>query len=483
MMQTTRSTPADAGTSAPSKWIVLAVAGAGTYMSTLSAGMVNVALPTITDEFNAPIVITQWVVLAYLVSVTGLLLPMGRLADMVGRKRIFLLGFLIFAGGAAVCGVAPALGALIVGRLIQGAGGAMLQSNSSGLVTQAFPATERGRALGLNAAIVSAGHLSGPVIGGLIIDWLGWHWLFLVSVPIALVAAAIGWRRLPAIAGQPDQKFDLAGAVLFLAFITGLLLTLNQGGQAGWLAPSVLGLAAGTSAAAVLFVLAERRAPQPILDTNLFRNAGVRVAIVSGFLVFVSMSQNQLLMPFYLQVVLGLTAAQAGLVLVTQPGMLMVLAPITGSLSDRFGSRILASLGAAIAAGGLLSLATLTAESDPIAVVGRMMVLALGMALFSSPNTSALFGSLPRDRYGVAGAYQSLTRNLGQSIGQTMAALLWTTAIVTTSGLPPADATPDAQMAGFRAVWLIAAALVATAAVLSLVARPPDRSGARRATR
>lgn len=162
MTQTSRATPA-AATSAPSKWVVLAVAGAGTYMSTLSAGMVNVALPTITVEFAAPVVITQWVVLAYLVSVTGLLLPMGRLADMVGRKRIFLLGFLVYAAGSAVCGLAPALGALIAGRLVQGAGGAMLQSNSSGLVTQAFPATERGRALGLNSAIVSAGHLSGPV--------------------------------------------------------------------------------------------------------------------------------------------------------------------------------------------------------------------------------------------------------------------------------------------------------------------------------
>lgn len=475
MTQTSRATPA-AATSAPSKWVVLAVAGAGTYMSTLSAGMVNVALPTITVEFAAPVVITQWVVLAYLVSVTGLLLPMGRLADMVGRKRIFLLGFLVYAAGSAVCGLAPALGALIAGRLVQGAGGAMLQSNSSGLVTQAFPATERGRALGLNSAIVSAGHLSGPVIGGLIIDWLGWHWLFLVGVPIALVAAVVGWRRLHDPPGQPGQTFDLAGAALFMALIIGLLLTLNQGGQVGWLAPSVLALAAATGIAAVLFVLVERRAPQPILDTSLFRNAGVRAAIVSGFLVFVSMSQNQLLMPFYLQVVLGLTAAQAGLVLVTQPGMLMVLAPITGSLSDRLGSRLLASAGAAIAAGGLLSLATLGPDSGIVAVVSRLTVLALGMALFSSPNTSALFGSLPRERYGVAGAYQSLTRNLGQSIGQTLAALLWTAAIVSASGLPPDDAPPEALVAGFRAVWVVAAALVGVAAVISLVARPraPD---------
>jgi EmrB/QacA subfamily drug resistance transporter len=435
--------------------------------------MVNVALPTITQHFAAPLVVTQWVVLAYLVSITGLLLPMGRLADMVGRKRVFLTGFVIFAAGSALCGVAPSLGALIAGRLIQGAGGAMLQANSSGLVTQAFPSTERGRALGLNSAIVSAGHLSGPVVGGLIIDWFGWQWLFFVSLPIAAAATLVGWRLLRETPRRTGQRFDLAGAALFMLLMIGLLLTLNRGGQDGWTTPAVLGLLAGTIAAAALLVLVERRAAQPLIDVGLFRNAGVRAAILSGFLVFVSISQSQLLMPFYLQLALGLTAAQVGLVLVTQPATLMVLAPISGSLSDRLGSRLLASAGAAIAAGGLLSLATLSADSAVSEVVVRMLVLALGLALFSSPNTSALFGSLPRERYGVAGAYQSLTRNLGQAVGQTLAATLWT-AVVTANagGLAAAAAPPAALIAGFRAVWVVAAALVAVAAVVSLVARP-----------
>jgi EmrB/QacA subfamily drug resistance transporter len=426
---------------ARSKWIVLAVAGAGTFMSTLGVGMVNVALPTITQHFAAPLVVTQWVVLAYLVSITGLLLPMGRLADMVGRKRVFLAGFVTFAAGSALCGLAPSLAALIAGRLIQGAGGAMLQANSSGLVTQAFPTTERGRALGLNGAIVSAGHLAGPVVGGLIIDWLGWQWLFFVGLPIAGVAALVGWRLLRETPRRPGQRFDLAGAALFMLLMVGLLLTLNRGAQDGWTATAVLGLMAGTVAVALLLVLVERRAAQPLIDVGLFRNAGVRAAILSGFLVFVSISQSQLLMPFYLQLALGLTAAQVGLVLVTQPATLMVLAPISGALSDRLGSRLLASTGAAIASGGLLSLATLSADSAVSEVVVRMLVLALGLALFSSPNTSALFGSLPRERYGVAGAYQSLTRNLGQAVGQTVAAALWT-AVVTASagGLAPAAA-------------------------------------------
>ena len=193
--------------------------------------MVNAALPTITLHFAAPLVTTQWVVLAYLVCITGLLLPMGRLADMVGRKRIFLAGFVTFAVGSALCGVTPSLGALIAGRLIQGAGGAMLQANSSGLVTQAFPSSERGRALGLNGAIVSAGHLSGPVVGGLIIDWWGWQWLFFVSLPIAAVALLVGWQLLRETGRRPGQRFDLPGAALFMLLIVGLLLTLNRGGQ------------------------------------------------------------------------------------------------------------------------------------------------------------------------------------------------------------------------------------------------------------
>jgi EmrB/QacA subfamily drug resistance transporter len=459
--------------SASSKWIVLAVAGSGVFMVTLDSGMVNVALPTVTQAYAAPVVTTQWVVLGYLLCITALLLPVGRLADMLGRKRIFLGGFVIFTVASGLCALAPSLGVLIALRVLQGVGGAMVQANSAGLITQAFPSSERGKALGMNGAIVSAGLLSGPVVGGLIIDWLGWQWVFLVNVPLGILATLFGLRMLHETPVRPGQRFDPAGAALFLVLVVGLLLTLNRGGEDGWMSPFVLALAAGTVAVAAVFAVVEQRVAQPTLEFALFRNASFRVAVLAAFLSFIGLASSQLLLPFYMQRVLGLAASQVGLVLVTIPATVLVLAPIAGALSDRFGSRLLASAGLLGSAGGLFSLATLGLDSSVLDIVVRLLVIAVGISCFNAPNSSALFGSLPRERYGVGGAYQSLTRNLGQGIGQTIAAALWTAVVVANAGGLPADAaSPEALMAGFQVAFATAAAAVAIGAVISFVARP-----------
>jgi EmrB/QacA subfamily drug resistance transporter len=456
----------------PSKWIVLAVAGSGVYMVTLDSGIVNVALPTLTREFNAPVAVAQWVILGYVLCITGLLLPVGRLADIVGRKRIFLAGFMIFTVASALCGLATSLEMLVAARVLQGIGGAMVQANSSGLVTQAFPSEQRGRALGLNGAIVSAGLLSGPVLGGLIIQWFSWHWCFFVNVPIGIVATFFGLRQLREAGIRPGQKFDLPGAALFLALVVGLLLTLNLGGQEG-VSPRVLGLAGATLLAGIVFVMVEMRVPQPTLEFGLFRHPGFRAASLSAFCSFLGVSHTQLLMPFYLQLVLGLPPSQVGLVLVTIPASLLVLGPLFGALSDRIGSRVLASVGLVVAAAGLLSMTTLGPETPVPLVMARLLLMALGLGCFNSPNSSALFGSLPRERYGVGGAYQSLTRNLGQSIGQTLAAALWTAAVMLNAGVAAVDQAPVAAlMTGFRVAFGFAAAVVVLGAAVSYFARP-----------
>jgi multidrug resistance protein len=255
---------------ATSKWIVLGVVGSGIFMVTLDSGMLNVALPTLTRDFNEPVTATQWVVLAYLLCVTALLLPIGRLADMVGRKRVFLGGFIVFTIGSALCGLAPSLWLLVAARVLQGIGGAMVQANGAGLVTQAFPASERGRALGLNGAIVSAGLLSGPVIGGLITNWFSWHWLFFVNIPIGIVATIFGFQRLREPPLQAGQRFDAAGAITFLLFVASLLLTLNRAIQSGWADPVVAGLLALTVVSGAVLALAlgawKQAMPMPIIS-------------------------------------------------------------------------------------------------------------------------------------------------------------------------------------------------------------------------
>ena len=458
------------------KWKVLLVVGSGVYMVTLDSGIVNVALPALTREFATSLLVAQWVILGYVLCITGLLLPAGRLADMVGRREVFLAGFLVFAISSALCGLAPTVGLLIAARVVQGIGGALMQANMAALLTQAFPASERGRALGMNSSIVSVGLLSGPVIGGFITEHFGWRWAFYVNVPICIVAAPTGWRLLRKSPVVHGQRFDPAGATLFLLAAVTLLLGLNQGETWGWASPAILGLLVGAIVCAAAFLWVESRVPQPTIDLSLFRNRGFSAAALSAFLSFLAISPVTLLMPFYYQLVLGLPADETGLLLVAIPATVALLAPLSGSLSDQFGSRIIASAGMAIEALGLFLLVFLPASGSPLSAALRLVVVGVGLAFFQSPNSSALFGSVPRSRLGLVGGFQALTRNLGQSLGQVVSGAVWTILVLAAAVDAPSavQAPAEAMMTGFRAVFAGSAALGLVAMVTSAVGRPRE---------
>ena len=463
------------------KWTVLLVTGAGIYMSTLSNGIVNVALPVLTREFDAPLVLAQWVVLAYILCITGLLLPAGRLADMLGRKEVFLTGFVVFAAGAALCGLAPSLPWLIAARVLQGIGGALVQANSGALVTLAFPPTERGRALGMIGSCVSAGALSGPMLGGVITAYLGWRWAFYVVVLVSVVATPAGWRLLRRSPVSQGQRFDPAGAGLFLLAVGSLMLALNRGPLSGWASAGTLALFGLSLAAAAAFVWVERRVAQPTVDLQLFRNRGFAAAVGAGFLSFLAISTTVLLMPFYFQYVLRLPPDQAGVLMAASSFTMMLLAPVSGWLSDRVGSRRITAVGLGLEVLALGSLALLSAHEHPLRAAARLVLLGLALALFNSPNSSAMYGAVPPARLGLVGGFQALTRNLGQSLGQTGAGVLWSVgalAAARAAGVAAeaaAQAPPEAMMAGFRLAFGWATAVAAAALVVSLVARPHSR--------
>ena len=460
------------------KWRVLLVVGAGIYMATLGTGIVNVALPVLTQEFGAPLVLAQWVVLAYILCITGLLLPAGRLADMFGRKEVFLAGFVIFALGSGLSGLAPGLGWLIAARVIQGIGSALVQANSGALVTQAFPAAERGRALGMIGSIVSAGLLSGPMIGGIITEYVGWRWAFYVNVIISAIATPAGWRLLRPSPVARGQKFDPAGATLFVVAVAAVMLGLNQGPIRGWTDPLTIALLLTSVLTSVAFIVVERRVAQPTVDLTLFRNRGFAAAVGSGFLSFLALSTTILLMPFYFTLVLGLRTDETGFLLVASPATVMLLAPVSGWLSDKFGSRIIASIGLLLEFAGFVSLVLLPTEGSPLLAAVRLAVIGVGIALFNSPNSSAMFGSVPSSRLGLVGGFQALTRNLGQSLGQTIAGVLWSIVVLAVAGSAvqvATQASPEALMAGFRAVFAWSAALTLMALLISLVGRPRDQ--------
>jgi EmrB/QacA subfamily drug resistance transporter len=407
------------------KWKVLAVVGAGVYMVTLDSGIVNVALPVVTHDFSASLLLAQWVILGYVLCITGLLLPAGRLADMLGRREVFLTGFVLFGAASALCGLAPSVQLLIAARVLQGIGGALVQANTGALLTQAFPTSERGRALGLNSSIVSTGLLSGPVVGGLITDHLGWRWAFYANVPISVIAALVGFRMLRRSPTSTDQRFDPAGAALFMLATVALLLGLNQGESWGWTDWREVVCLVVFVASVVAFFIVERRVAQPTVDLSLFRNRSFSAAAGSAFLSFLAISPVTLLMPFYYELVLDVPVGQAGLLLVAIPATVVFIAPISGALSDRLGSRLIASVGLLIEAVGLALLVFLPARGGAIWAAARLVVVGVGLALFGSPNSSALFGSVSRSRLGLVGGFQALTRNLGQSQGQVVEGVVW----------------------------------------------------------
>lgn len=460
------------------KWRVLFVVGAGVYMVTLDSGIVNVALPVLTRELGVSLVLAQWVVLGYVLCITGLLLPAGRLADMLGRREVFLGGFLLFGAASALCGLAPTIQWLIAARVLQGIGGALVQANTGALLTQAFPLRERGRALGLNSSVVSSGLLSGPLIGGLITAYFGWRWAFYVNVPISAVAAVVGWRLLRPSPMDRGQRFDLLGATLFFLAVVTVSLGLSQGATWGWQSPWTLGVFVVSAVALVTFVVVEQRVAQPTIDLTLFRNRAFTAAAVSAFLGFLAISTVVLLMPFYYQLVLRVSVEQSGVLLIAIPATVVFIAPISGALSDRLGVRLLASLGLLLEAAGLATLVLLPSSGPAIFAAARLILVGVGVALFQSPNSSALFGSVPPNRLGLVGGFQALTRNLGQSLGQAAAGVAWSAVVLSASGgLSAVEAPPEAMMAGFRFVFSWATGLTLVALAISLLGRPRTVGG------
>jgi EmrB/QacA subfamily drug resistance transporter len=466
------------------KWKAMIVAGSGIFMVTLDGGIVNVALPALAREFDATLTLTQWVVLGYVLAVTGLLLPAGRLADLRGRREVFLSGFAAFGIASVLCGLAPSMGVLIAARVLQGAAGALIQANGSPLIAAVFPASERGRALGLQSSVVSIGLLSGPVVGGFITQLVGWRWAFYVNAPVALVATVVGMRLLRPSPRGKVQPFDLRGAILLVMGTGATLLGVTQGSDWGWSNPETIAAIGIGVASLVAFVVAQTRTASPLLDLVLFRTPAFAAALASGFLMFITISPVILLVPFYLSLILHLPAGEIGTRLIVIPAISAAMAPICGILADRMGVRTLAGIGATVAAVGLSMLVALPDAGSTWPLVAALAVIGIGQSLFLVPNNSSVYGAAPRERYGVVGATIALNRNLAQSFGQAIAGAIWTVVVrAAAGGGSELEAPVEALMTGFRTVFGIGVACAFVAFVVAVIVRPtsavPAEGGAR----
>jgi EmrB/QacA subfamily drug resistance transporter len=451
---------------------VLAASALAGFAATVMATGVNVVLPSMVDVFGAPFSTVQWVVLSYLLAAIALLPVIGRLADVLGKRRVFLTGFVVFGIGSAACALAPSIEVLIAVRTVQGVGSAVLTALGLALVTDVFPASERGRAVGVNGAMISAGVVLGPSLGGLIADLASWRWVFGAGVLVVAVGWFLAWRVVPA--GRPggDRSFDVLGAVTIVGALLALSLALTTGQSTGFAAPAVLALFAASALLSVAFVAIERRVAEPVVDLGLFRSRALSIGLVTGLGTFVSISGVILLMPFYLEGVLGYAPRQVGALMAVVPMVLVIVAPIAGWAADRFGERPVTVVGLSSVLLGYLLVGGLGEDTTVARYLLSFLPVGLGMGTFQTPNNSAIMGAVRRGRSGTAGGLLALTRNLGQVLGVAVLASIWSTRTVARAGESAgSDATlmpGAAQVGGLHDVLLIVQLVIAASLALAL---------------
>ena len=453
------------------KWYVLTAVSIGTFLSTIDGSIVNVSLPTMVRELDTTFAIAQWIILAYLLTQTTLLLSVGRLGDMKGKKPIYTAGIVVFTVGSVLCGLSPTVYWLIGSRVLQAIGAAMALALGMAIVTESFPPHERGKALGFNGTVVSVGIIAGPTIGGLILDAASWHWIFFVNLPIGIIGAVLAWRFLPDLRPKGGQRFDFAGAITLFLLLLSLLLALTIGQSRGFTDGWILALFGTTAVVLVIFLLIEWHTPQPMIDLRLFRNSLFSTNLTMAVLVFIAISGTTLLLPFYLGDMRGYPPRQVGLMMAAIPIFLGVVAPTAGALSDKYGTRPISTIGLIVLIGGYLALSRLNVTTSFWSYLLAATPLGVGMGIFQSPNNSAVMGAAPRERLGVASGLLAISRTLGQTTGIALMGAFWAARTMAYEGEILAGgataATIPSQIGGLNNTFILMAGLAGVALALS----------------
>ena len=474
------------------RWAVLALAGTGGFMTALDASIVNISLPSIARSFGVPLTgMVEWVITAYLVAIGAVLLTAGRVADMIGRKPIFVAGLLVFTAGSMGCGAAPSLPWLLFGRAFQGLGAALIFAVNIAMVTQAFPPAERGRALGVNAILVALGISVGPTVGGLLTQHLSWRWIFYVNVPVGALVVLAALGILTERARRARGRFDPAGAVLLAVGLSSLTLALSFGQEWGWISWRTLAAIGVGASALVVTAWVERRVAAPILDLALLGSRVFAFSLVSFVLAMLALFAVGFLLPFYFEELRGFDVERAGLLLTPLPLTLAVVAPLSGLLADRYGSRWLSPIGLGVACVGLLLLSRLDGTSSIGDVIAALVVTGLGQGLFSAPNTRTLMAAAPRRAQGLASGVLATGRVVGQSLSVALAGAVFAARGGDAAGGALAagrawlsrgqtTALQGTFLGAMRTAVLVCAAISAVGVVTALIrGDAPHREGAR----
>jgi EmrB/QacA subfamily drug resistance transporter len=466
------------------KWIVLSVTTIGALMASIDSTIVILGLPEMMVKLHADLVEMIWVIMAYILVSTVFLLTFGRVADMFGRVRMYNLGFLVFTIGSALCGFSTNAVQLILFRLIQGSGAAMMVVNSVAIITEVFPANERGKALGLNAITFSFGGVAGPILGGLILTLADWRWIFFINVPVGIFGAIWGYRVLREMSiRKKGERFDIIGAVSFSVGLTALLIALTLGIQFSFTSTPIILLFCLFLLGLGVFLWWERRASNPVLDFSLFNNRVYNFSVLSAMMQSLALFAVNFLIVFYLQGVLGYDPLKAALLLIPLPVMTSILAPLGGNIADRIGARVPATIGLLIQAAALIWFMRLSPTTPYWQTAIGLGLMGLGGGLFYPPNTSAAMNASPKNRLGIASGTLATLRQAGMVTSFALALA------VAASSLPRdvmmqlfvgnnvtlGSAPMKAFVIGMHSAFLVSTVLVLVAAGLSFVRGKEDR--------
>lgn len=471
------------------KWIALSVTTIGALMSAIDSTIVILALPDMMVKLHADLIEMVWVIMAYILISTVFLLTFGRIADMLGRVRMYNLGFVVFTVGSALCAFSQSATQLILFRLVQGAGAALMMVNSPAIITEVFPPNERGRALGINGVTWALGGVAGPLLGGLLLTAGDWRWIFYINVPIGIIGIVWGYRALHEMS-KPKQgeRFDLVGSLAFSLGLVGLLMALTLGIEYSWTSLPILSLFALFAVMLVVFFSWERHAANPVLDLSLFKNRVYNFSVLAAMLQSLAMFAVNFLIVFYLQGVRGYDPLTAALLLIPLPIVSAVVGPLSGLLADHIGARIPATIGVLVDASALVWFITRLSPVTPYWEIALGLgVMGLGGGLFWSPNTSAAMNSAAVNRLGVASATLATLRQTGMVTS-------FAIALAVAAGSLPHNVVMDlfvgtnvtlgshvmqAFIVGIQNAFVVSALLCLVAAGFSLVRGKEDRRGQR----
>jgi EmrB/QacA subfamily drug resistance transporter len=452
------------------KRAALIVATFGSFMTPFDGSVVTLALPSIGKDLGGNVVSLGWVATAYVLGLTICVVPFGRLADIRGRGRIYVIGVGLFTLASALCGLAPSLNSLIAMRIVQGVAAAMMAGNSIALLTSVFPASERGKVLGINTGTVYIGLSVGPSLGGFLVQHLGWRSAFFVNVPIGIGVVLLALFKLQRETLEAkNEKLDPIGIVTYGLALCMIVLGLTfSEGQVSTLSATLV--VCGLGALAV-FIFYERQIPSPLLDLRLFSNTTFAFSTLTALLNYSSVFGVSFILSLYLQLVPGFSVSEAGLIMLVQPVLMATFSPFGGWLSDRVEPRIVSSVAMSIVAAAVFSMSLLGAASQWWEVAVRLMALGVGYAFFSSPNTNAAMSSVERGQYGIAAAIMSTMRFTGQAISLAVATSVLSANLggIAVSGRPSLKVPADAFMKGMRSALIILASICAVGIFTSLV--------------